>query len=202
MLFFNSTKYNLKLNRYCDLLSLNENTFSLYNFLNNKYIILSNKQKEILLANEFQDLDKTLLNRLISDGFLVKTKLNMNNHIFFENHKRNLFKRKLLTISIIPTNDCNLRCMYCYSENSRNDLSMNNDTINNVCKFIKELKKKYKNHHLDIEFIGGGEPLLNFNAINNICYYLKEIEKINFSCVIVTNGTLLNEDYVKKIKQI
>lgn len=93
-----------------------------------------------------------------------------------------------LNIVLDITDSCNARCHFCYKRQSKNcgtELSL--VPIKNL---IRQLPKK-KLYFL----ITGGEPLLHrfFFEI------LELIKEKNFSCGIVTNGTLLDEEKIRKL---
>ena len=95
------------------------------------------------------------------------------------------FKLRDVTLNI--TNNCNLRCPYCF-ENNKNDLKM---SIENVEKI---LDKCYENYLLTndgkfpfvVNFFGG-EPFLNFEVIEHAMKYASE-KKYNMSFGVTTTG--------------
>lgn len=85
---------------------------------------------------------------------------------------------KCKTITLQITNDCNLKCSYCYQHNKKHDYM----TFEIAKKFIDQLlDNKYSNYRIDtkespgviFEFIGG-EPFLHVNLITQICDYIEE----------------------------
>ncbi|XRO74906.1 radical SAM protein [Methanocaldococcus sp. 28A] len=94
------------------------------------------------------------------------------------------------------TNRCNLNCIYCYSSNKSNK-DMDFETAKNAVDYILKIDDKVK-----IQFTGG-EPLLNFDLIEKIINYCNENYFNKYiSYAIQTNGTLLNEEIIKKIKDL
>ncbi|MBD1558149.1 radical SAM protein [Vibrio sp. S9_S30] len=97
-----------------------------------------------------------------------------------------------LSLTIIPTMQCNLRCVYCYEEHK--NIHISDSDISNIVKFIKEKANTLSKLHITWF---GGEPLLKIrilhkllDEVNVIC----EEKDIKFSSSIVTNATLLNVD--------
>ena len=91
------------------------------------------------------------------------------------------------------TDDCNLRCKYCYANAGKRKSYMDRDT------FIKALDLAGNNNY-KLQ-IAGGEPLLNFLLIEEIYDYLQwKNPKIKIS--LQTNGTLINTEMAKKIKEM
>lgn len=101
------------------------------------------------------------------------------------------------TLWLNVSNDCNLRCIYCYGDggcfNKKRDL-IKIEKVDEILKFW--LKKIDLNKgKLKVVFFGG-EPLLNKEAIKRVVHYLKtEITKdIITDFEITTNGTILDDE--------
>ena len=97
-------------------------------------------------------------------------------------------------IAIIDiTSKCNLRCTHCYNQERYWEKSENYKELNskNVAKIVHRLKEmNFTRLHLL-----GGEPLLSSNLFDFILNGQKE----DLDVSIVTNGTLLNSDMMKKL---
>ena len=87
------------------------------------------------------------------------------------------------------TNKCNLKCIHCYSSTQNEEL-----TTSDVYHVIDKL---YEAGTGIIDF-GGGEPLLR-NDIFDILSYSKDV---GLYTSISTNGILLNEDCIKRLKTL
>lgn len=89
------------------------------------------------------------------------------------------------TISI--TNKCNLRCSYCYERHLNTEYGYITDEI-------REKIADFINSRADAEtvYLFGGEPLLYKDTVKYYC------EKVTAKeLVITTNGTLLDEDFIR-----
>lgn len=108
------------------------------------------------------------------------------------------------TITFLVTEDCQLRCRYCYivGKNSFNRLSF--ETAKSVIEYILTNRLQFNDNAVIWDFIGG-EPLLEIKLIDKICDYIKlrmyELNhpwfnnyRFNFS----TNGILYHDDSVQK----
>jgi uncharacterized protein len=109
-----------------------------------------------------------------------------------------------VNLIIFLTNQCNLDCFYCFQKNedSTKFTRLSKGTSDLLIKWIKQFCGKYKIRKLSVLFYGG-EPLLNKEILARIAYKLHNITKsmnIKYSFLISTNGTLLDVDYVKRIK--
>lgn len=89
------------------------------------------------------------------------------------------------TISI--TNKCNLRCSYCYERHLNTEYGcLSSETRDKIADFI------ISQNDAEIVYLFGGEPLLYKDTVKFYC------EKLNAKqFVITTNGTLLDEDFIK-----
>ena len=88
------------------------------------------------------------------------------------------------------TNDCNLRCKHCVvnaGDNETNDIKKED---------ILAFLEKIKNYNVTINFTGG-EPFFrkDFKDILKFCI------NNNFRINIISNGLLLNDDYINIIKK-
>jgi len=92
-------------------------------------------------------------------------------------------------LTLLPTFDCNLRCVYCYSKGGDNKAYMSKG----LAKFaIDSITDHFEDKYLNLYFAGGGEPFLNFETMCFALDYSKSIfQHVNIG--IVTNGTFSNE---------
>ena len=98
--------------------------------------------------------------------------------------------------TIYLTDDCNMKCNYCYEGNEKNKSVLSEDRLKTVLQYI--IDNNPVNDPIDLVFLGG-EPLLNPKMM------VKAIEIINtkyadckdlFHYSITTNGTLLTRDII------
>lgn len=113
-------------------------------------------------------------------------------------------RKKLITIIIKPTFNCNLRCSYCYLTNYTKLDSFVMST-NSIKKLIDELLLLYESQiSTRINFIWhGGEPLLwGVEKYRTIFEYTdKHKGNLFFSHSIQTNLTLINDEYIQLFKE-
>lgn len=92
------------------------------------------------------------------------------------------------------TEKCNLNCTYCYEKRSNKEID-----FENIKKLIdSEIEKEDK---LTIYFYGG-EPLLKKDIIRKTISYVdtkKDKDKVHYG--ITTNGTLLDDEFIKFMKE-
>lgn len=97
------------------------------------------------------------------------------------------------TLNIFLTEECNLRCRYCFinregSSNKELNLEALKKGINHFIEFPDNNKA--------INF-NGGEPLLRFGKLKTIYAYARKAcgKDTRLVCAVVNNGTLLNEKH-------
>lgn len=176
----------------------------IYNSFTDKFIGLSNES-----ANSFNNLkefqqnyklsfDKlTLLGMIVNDDFDELS-------IIRANHKISVERSKDLYVMIYPTQDCNLKCWYCYESHVCGSL-MSGSVMNAA---ISAIKKKLESKELNSLLIGffGGEPLINFHGLAYpLSLRLKQLAEekgVKFATFFVTNASLINEDMVRDFTNI
>ena len=96
-------------------------------------------------------------------------------------------EKKNMDYYISITNRCNLHCEYCYEKKLNTEMGMLDDkTTDAVIEFVNSIP------NTGTIYFFGGEPLLGKDIIKKITLQTKAN-----SYIITTNGTLLDEDYIK-----
>jgi len=115
----------------------------------------------------------------------------------------------LRNVIIKVTLDCNIQCKYCYVQHNREYGSegriMNLQTVEILIKKIAEYLEKNSEIDRFAFYWHGGEPLLAGTHFFEKCYELQRQyipENINVVNAIQTNATMLNENWIKTIKNI
>lgn len=105
-------------------------------------------------------------------------------------------KRCINRITLHISNDCNLRCKYCYASGGSYNQSRSLMTKETAGVFVDFCKDNFD--YIDKIVFFGGEPCLNIGVMEYVCQKFdsyKKAGKINYipKFVIITNGTILNE---------
>ena len=104
------------------------------------------------------------------------------------------FLKNIDTIILSITDECNLRCKYCFVKKHPNYITFDK------CKQIVDLITENNKNKFNIDFFGG-EPMLMYNEIIvPTILYAEEIQA-NIKFNITTNGTLLNEERLQFLKE-
>lgn len=157
-------------------------------------ILSGTPKKKVMEDFEIEESTYQKYYNNIFDNTLAK-----NNQIFLqENSNQRILNRLVIHL----TNDCNMRCQYCYAHGgnylSNRDI-MAFDTFDQL---IHVFFQKFDVIKV-VQFFGG-EPLMNIPLLQYACeqFELRALERnytINFG--IVTNGTLMDTKFIELVKK-
>jgi len=112
------------------------------------------------------------------------------------------FNTDHLGLTIVPTNDCNFRCSYCYELDVLSSKYMSQEVQDKIVELLESRKKLISS--FSVTWFGG-EPLMNFDAVESLSRRFIEIcneNEITYSAGMITNGYLLTADVLSRIKDI
>lgn len=158
-----------------------------------EYINGSNSIKDIIeiISNELNIEDKDKIKDIILEFIDSKPKaLGVGVNIDKKNYnalKTGEKDAKIpLNLIISLTNKCNLKCIHCFKNCSSNkNTFINYDNLINVLNYFKGKIRSLQ--------LTGGEPMLHDNF-----FEILDFSKKNFSTMITTTGTLINEKNIEK----
>ncbi|MCP4365300.1 MAG: radical SAM protein [Planctomycetes bacterium] len=108
---------------------------------------------------------------------------------------------RILSLTLVPSLNCNLRCTYCYQERDTRKMS------ERVCdEIVLEVERRLSTdgfEGLEVDWFGG-EPLLALDIIStlsNRLIKLAEKHNVSYEAAMATNGTLLNDEAVRTLIQ-
>lgn len=136
---------------------------------------------------------------------LLETKILRNDdadeiEIMRQAYSSNRFSSTVLGLTIAPTLDCNLACVYCYEDKRPGRMSI--ETENALIRFVESAlpgKTRFK------VIWYGGEPLLCKESIIRLSKVFLELAKQNgcdYSAEMVTNGLLLDRNTVEQLEDL
>lgn len=111
---------------------------------------------------------------------------------------------KAKTVTFVVTQDCQLRCNYCYVVGKNSHCRMDFQVARKTIDYLLNHRELFDSESLIIDFIGG-EPLLEIDLIDEICAYFKLtafkldhpwFNSYRFS--LSTNGILYNHERVQQ----
>lgn len=168
----------------------------IFNALSKKILRVKNKKVQDVIKNsDFSSLDANLQERFKEYGFLVPFTDD-------EEAKASLFNYdqmydNTLQLTIMPTEECNFRCEYCYETFPTGVLSSANQE--NLLKWLQKNIHQYK--CVKVNWFGG-EPLLVSELISELSDKMMRICHTNgipYMAAITTNGFLLTVDTFKQM---
>lgn len=112
--------------------------------------------------------------------------------------------RRIHRITLHVSNDCNLRCKYCYAGGGSYNRPRNIMSLQTAKAFVDFCEKTFD--HIDIIVFFGGEPMLNMGVMEFICNQFKRDYNEGRSLFlpsfgIITNGTILTPRIFRFIKE-
>ena len=143
------------------------------------------------------DFNNRFFKELCDEGFFVPSNIDeqkLVSEILYKERELNFFY-----ITILPHEDCNFRCTYCYEDFKHG--KMNYEIINGIKAFIDHKTKEYRG--LNVSWFGG-EPLLAKDVIYELSASFIdscECSGISYSSGISTNGYFLTPDVVDSLLQ-
>ncbi len=164
-----------------EMFELDEEAFNAIKLFNGNHTL---EQISKITRSSIKDLKK-LTNYLIEENLLTDRK--MEDKAGAEAlHKSPV--PSLRTILVHITNYCNLDCIHCYVDKSQR-LEMKTEIFYDLVKQFDELQG------LKI-LISGGEPLTHPKFFE----IMEQIKKVKIRKVLLTNGILLNDEKIKRLK--
>lgn len=135
------------------------------------------------------------INSLRRGGFIVKQDVDEISTVkYLANYAA--YTGDNLDLRILPTEQCNFRCVYCYEDFVKSEMTAE---IRSGLKSLIEKKKYLK--RLDVGWFGG-EPLIAIDTIEDLSNTFIECSKkfgFRYSAHITTNGFLLDKEMITKI---
>lgn len=174
------------------------NKIILYNTITQKKFISQNVEDVNRILSGENTLNTHLFEQMRKLDFIVpseydeksKAQLLYYDQIFDKN----------LTITLLVTEQCNFRCLYCYESFERG--KMTESTINGIIAYLKRNLPFYSG--LVINWFGG-EPLLAADVVEKLSIQIIQLcKKLHkpYSATMTTNGYLLSSDRMEKLLKL
>lgn len=193
--------YNLS--RYSFVFNKNGQYFIYNSRINNFYII--SEEAFTFIRNysnnrrlEISEEERSFLDELVSSKIFQTVK---DDNAYYEEQKLlyniSVMSLSHLSLTIVPTIACNLRCPYCFEQDKPVGF-MSDKVIGNLIDFVKshEAAKNYS-----ISWFGG-EPLLGLKQMEKLLERFDKLEGLKrVSHSIVTNATLLDDKAIDLFKR-
>ncbi len=187
---------------------------------------LEQKKEEFLIFNTFSDsrvvinkelktamqkADKKLplteeetgyLTQLKELGIMVNDRADEDKELeyWFQKFK---FDTSILSITLLTTYDCNMKCTYCFEEGVIKKEKMSRETSQLVIQWLAQKLKSVRPATLRLEFFGG-EPMMDPEGMLFIAKNLHQMtsqKDIELDLRMITNGVILPEKHIKEMVQ-
>lgn len=107
-------------------------------------------------------------------------------------------------LMVFPTQDCNLKCWYCY-ESHKPNTRMSQTVITDILRHVEQKIKESSIRRFRLGFFGG-EPLIDFDSIGYpLAKGIKSLcnkNGISFASFFVTNATLVSDNMIPKFEEL
>lgn len=178
-----------------------------YNSFSDQFIAISPGVDNSFCAKDWKELLETKhpvhLAKLKELGFIIDINRNELSEIRFQN-KQEAFNSREQLLMVYPTQDCNLKCWYCY-ESHVPDSFMSKEVQDRI---VYQIEKRIEQNVFDslrLSFFGG-EPMLRFSTIAYpLAKRLKDIVTDagkSFQTFFITNATLIGDKEIDMLKEI
>lgn len=192
MIKYKFSKYNYKL--------YENGNYYLYNSRTGGFLLIDPEYSSFIKNCSFDENESDfyqisqfpdeLISYLSKGSFIIDNNLNELNLI--KAAHRIMAENNSLSLTIVPTLECNFRCSYCFEKwNNYPKGEMKENVQLEILEYIK--KNIGKNGNLSICWYGG-EPLISLNIIKNLQNKINAFAKSNnirLYTSIITNGYLL-----------
>lgn len=133
---------------------------------------------------------------LADRGFLVSREMDEDASLKLA-FGRQHYRTDILELVLLPSEDCNFRCTYCYEEFTRG--TMRPDVRQGLKNLV--LRRARSLRHLRIGWFGG-EPLYGFAAIEELAPFFSDLARdhdLTYLSHMTTNGYLLTPEVAEKL---
>ena len=161
----------LKFSRYNQKVELSGKLF-LYNALTGGYASVDEEYRDNFDKCDFKKLDSmkelaelpnAIINQLMEGGFIIPKNFDEFNVIKSMHYRGRFGTNKALTMTLIPTMNCNFRCPYCYEKDKKYPVKkMTTEVMDAIIKYVESRIDSVD--HIFVTWYGG-EPLLGLHEI-------------------------------------
>lgn len=192
------SKYNMFINY-----NREKELYLLFNSLTGTTYKIDKKVKEKIELKDINSFKKEIVDQYKSSGIIIDDNIEEERYFSYL-YNKSKFTSEILSLTILLTNECNLRCVYCFQgAGETNKGSLTEDSRENIYKFIKNQAESNKSKIINLTLFGG-EPLLRFNKniewLDKIKKYCDDTDKTLITG-LVTNGTLITNQILDNLKK-
>ncbi|OLA07521.1 MAG: hypothetical protein BHW12_06275, partial [Coprobacillus sp. 28_7] len=185
----------------------NDGSLRMYNSMigNRSLICVMDPKKSKMIKNvldgkdSYEILPENIIKVLVKYGYLVLKEKDEDKELEIK-IAETICGEKFLSLIILPTEQCNFRCKYCYEKLKKGKMS--EETQNSLIDFVRKNISKYIG--LSVSWFGG-EPLEALDVVENLSKKFIEICKIakkTYVAGITTNGYNLDSETFDKLYKL
>lgn len=178
-----------------------------YNSYTDQFVALSHQADALFQGSEWrkalEEKYPAHFAKLKELGFIIDSNRDELSEIRFQN-KREAFNSREQFMMVYPTQDCNLKCWYCYESHVPGSF-MGKEVQDRIVRLIEKRIEANAFDSLRVAFFGG-EPMLGFE---DIAYPLaRRLKRIvtdagkSFQTFFVTNATLIGKKEIGMLKEL
>jgi uncharacterized protein len=152
--------------------------------------------------NDFQcdtEARTALFHSLLRGGYIIGENINELD-ILKTKSQLGRFNSEHFHLTIMPTLDCNFKCVYCYEKPKPGVMTRETQGA-----LIKWVERKVRTCQLFTVSWFGGEPLLALDCVKNLGLAFRstcEKHGVKYDSSITTNGYLMNEEVVSELDNL
>ena len=193
----------MKLSKYNLLVqSDHDDQYILFNTFNGNCIMISSSVADAIKQSNLELLTKQDIDLFEQTGVLIPDNVE-EEKIYSYMHNREKYASTHISATVLLTESCNLRCIYCFQGHDRTPVTMDIEQADRFISFLTAAAKMTGSKHVAV-LLFGGEPLINieigFYILSKVKEFCQQNEMV-FSSSIITNGTLLDEYIIKKLDE-
>jgi uncharacterized protein len=173
----------------------------LYEINEPQYKILEQfEKKQTLYDDELNCQEEPFISMLLNNKIIIDT--NVDEREIIKKRagkiKDEFYRKKSFLLVLVPSNNCNLDCIYCFEGEKRHKGIAQRAVFDELLKCIENeiCSEKCDTSLLNVIWYGG-EPMFGLKIINEYAPLLLDMAKrhnLKYSASIITNGTLLNRE--------
>lgn len=172
----------------------------LFNTLSGHSFYITDKTCDSIRSHNIDSLDNETLRAFQEYGIVIDDAVDERRLISYF-HNKAKFSTDALSSTVLLTWACNFACVYCYEGAGSMKEMMSYEQANRYIKFMKNEAERRRPKNMYVNLFGG-EPLMNiekgFYILEKLSDYCSS-KSMAFSCGVITNGTLLDEETIKKL---
>ena len=180
-----------------------------YNSLTTALAQLDDDVFDLLTKGDFDSLPGTILDDLTASGFIIdETDDEYEKYILFYETVRFVNSAKVLSITFIPTYNCNLSCPYCMQGKLKRQHVIDASGVYRLLKFARNQIVFSRNSGVPVQQINaslyGGEPTIAKDMLKLFCHGIREIgAEFGLPCEfsMTSNFTLIDDDFIDFIDE-